>query len=166
EAAVPLFISGRSESALRDAALRMAAWLRDRKDLPFYDIACSAAFHRDWHESRGIASGPQRDAVAASLAAFAKGREARGLAAGRALQHPAGPVFVYSGNGAQWAGMGKTLLAEETVFRQSVAAVSDLFLRHSRFSILQALESEDLGRLLEATEVAQPLLFAVQVGIT
>ena len=166
EAAVPLFISGRSESALRDAALRMAAWLRDRKDLPFYDIACSAAFHRDWHEYRGIAFGPDRDAVAASLAAFAKGREARGLAAGRALQHPAGPVFVYSGNGAQWAGMGKTLLAEETVFRQSVAAVSDLFLRHSRFSILQALESEDLGRLLEATEVAQPLLFAVQVGIT
>src|ERR1700735_5724860 len=42
----PLLLSARSPQALRDAARDMAQHLRDREDLTDYDVAYSAAFHR------------------------------------------------------------------------------------------------------------------------
>ena len=45
------------------------------------------------------------------------------VASGRALEQPGGPVFVYAGNGAQWAGMGRRLLDEDPVFRAAVERV-------------------------------------------
>jgi phthiocerol/phenolphthiocerol synthesis type-I polyketide synthase C len=47
------------------------------------------------------------------------------------LPKPAGPAFIYSGNGSQWAGMGKRLLGEEPVFREAVREVDALFRRHA-----------------------------------
>ncbi|MBC7804060.1 MAG: SDR family NAD(P)-dependent oxidoreductase [Candidatus Parcubacteria bacterium] len=163
----PLFVSARSPSALKAAALRHAEWIREREDLPYYDIAYSAAFHRDSHAHRAIAFGHDRASVANALEAFARDDDTRNVAAGRALANPRGPVFVYSGNGAQWAGMGGKLLAESPVFRQAVSAVNDLVLQHSDLSVLEVLAGgAAAAQRLEATEIAQPALFAVQVGIT
>src|SRR6185503_146639 len=45
ERTAPFIVTARSEEALRAAALRSAAWLEARRDLPYYDLAYSAAFH-------------------------------------------------------------------------------------------------------------------------
>jgi phthiocerol/phenolphthiocerol synthesis type-I polyketide synthase C len=163
---VSLRISARSEPALREAAGLHAQWLRSREDLSLYDIAYSAAFHRDWLEHRAVAFGEDRASLAAALESFAAGAEAPGIVSGRALAEPCGPVFLYSGNGSQWPGMGQKLLAENAVFRKAVAAVDEKFSAFGSFSVLEGLGRDDVAELLEATEHAQPLLFAVQVGLT
>jgi acyl transferase domain-containing protein/NADPH:quinone reductase-like Zn-dependent oxidoreductase/acyl carrier protein/short-subunit dehydrogenase len=162
----PLLVSARSAPALKAAALRLAEWLRQREDLPYYDIAYSCAFHRDWHPHRAIAFGHDRASVARALEAFGRDNDAPNVATGRALAARRAPAFVYSGNGSQWAGMGGKLLAESRVFREAVARVNDLILKYSDVSVLDVLSDAGAGQRLEATEVAQPALFAVQVGIT
>lgn len=167
ELAVALFVSARNEAALKANALRFAEWLRVREDLQPYDIAYSAAFHRDWHPHRAIAHGHDRKSLAASLEAFARDNDTRNVATGRALANPRGPVFIYSGNGSQWAGMGGMLLAESLVFRHAVAKVNERVLQYSDVSVLEVLAGgASAAQRLESTAVAQPALFAVQVGIT
>ena len=75
-------------------------------------------------------------------------------------------MFVYSGNGSQWAGMGGKLLAESREFRNTLGEV-DQWMRHfSGVSVLEVLAGGESAPRLDATEVAQPALFALQVGIT
>ena len=166
QAAAPLLVSARSQTALKAAARDLAGWLRERPGLELYDLAWSTAFHRDWHEHRALAVGADREALAAQLAAFARGEEAPGVIAARALAKPGTPVFVYSGNGSQWAGMGRKLLAADAGFRASLEAVDACFRPRGGFSIVEELQRDELAGRLEATEVAQPLLFALQVAIT
>ena len=162
----PLLVSGRSEAALKAAALRLAELLREREDRPLYDIAWSCAFHRDWHAHRAIALGDDRASAVLALEKFARGEPTLGIAAGRTLASPRGPAFVYSGNGSQWAGMGGKLLAESPEFRQAIGEVEQWVRRFSGISVSELLVAIEADQRLAATEVAQPALFAVQVGIT
>ncbi|MGG2463980.1 SDR family NAD(P)-dependent oxidoreductase [Streptomyces sp. RGM 3693] len=72
---------------------------------------------------------------------------------------------MFSGNGAQWAGMGADLLDGAGPFVTALAAVNAALLPHLGWSV-----AEKLGAVTEAelaaTEVAQPLLFAVQIAVT
>lgn len=162
----PLVLSARSPEALRAVAGAYAQLLRDRPDEGLYDLAFSAAFHREQHGYRAVAPSEDREALLAGLAAFARGGDTERVAHGVALAVASRPVFVYSGNGSQWAGMGASLLDADPVFRQAVHEVDALFRRFADFSILDELRAEEGADRLALTEVAQPALFAVQVGIT
>ncbi|KAG7231212.1 hypothetical protein INR49_012043 [Caranx melampygus] len=72
-------------------------------------------------------------------------------------------VFVFCGNGLTYHGMCKQLLKNEPVFRNKIKEIAELFQRLSSLNILDTLESEFES---SDTEVVQPLLFAIQVGIS
>ena len=48
-------------------------------------------------------------------------------------QDDRGPVWVFSGQGSQWAAMGAELLATEPVFAATIAAMEPLIARESGF---------------------------------
>ena len=50
-----------------------------------------------------------------------------------------GTVFVYSGQGSQWAGMGRRLLADEPAFAAAVAELEPVFVEQVGFSLQQVL---------------------------
>ena len=50
-----------------------------------------------------------------------------------------GTVFVYSGQGSQWAGMGRQLLADEPAFAAAVAELEPVFVEQVGFSLQQVL---------------------------
>ncbi|KAK2859671.1 hypothetical protein Q5P01_004291 [Channa striata] len=74
-------------------------------------------------------------------------------------------VFVFCGNGTTYHGMCRELLKHEPVFRNKIEEIAQLFQRLSTLNILDSLESESESGDLKNPDVAQPLLFAVQVGI-
>ncbi|MEU4211565.1 SDR family NAD(P)-dependent oxidoreductase [Streptomyces sp. NPDC026206] len=74
-------------------------------------------------------------------------------------------VFAFSGNGAQWAGMGADLLAGDPVFRGAIETVDALLSPHTGWSVTQALTDPALATRIAATEITQPLLFAVQFAL-
>uniref|UniRef100_A0A3Q1JLE4 Uncharacterized protein n=1 Tax=Anabas testudineus TaxID=64144 RepID=A0A3Q1JLE4_ANATE len=73
-------------------------------------------------------------------------------------------VFVFCGNGVAYRGMCKQLLREVPVFRDKVREVEKLFQKHKSISISKWLAS-DRDSDCSKPDVAQPLLFAIQVGI-
>ncbi|MGY6216362.1 type I polyketide synthase [Methylolobus aquaticus] len=162
----PLLLSGRSDTAARTAAREFAEYLQNPQVSSFYDALYTAAFHRDHHDHRMVAWAPTREALAALLVRTVGAEDTPGVSSGRALSRASKPVFVYSGNGSQWAGMGRNLLQAEPGFRHAVEEVDALFCARGGFSILSELAADDEAQRLDATEIAQPLLFAVQVGLT
>ncbi len=163
----PLVISARSEAALRELAGRFARQLADATHTLAYDVAYSAAHGRDLHNHRACAYGKTAEAMAEDLAAYARGDEAAGaITEVESGEQRTSVALVYSGNGCQWLGMGRTLLQQEPVFANAVDEVDRLLQRQAGFSIRAILEQEGDEESFQLTEIAQPALFAIQVGIT
>lgn len=72
-----------------------------------------------------------------------------------------GAVWVFSGHGSHWAGMGRELLATEPAFAATIDEVDVVFARELGFSAREALTAEQLG----GTDQVQALTFAMQVGL-
>ncbi|MEY2335607.1 type I polyketide synthase [Acidithiobacillus ferrianus] len=160
----PLLLSAATPTALRQVAADFAGVLTG---VPEQDYACryQANFRSERLGQRALFWGGDGSDLAADVRAFAAGEDASPAALGRGLEAPRGPVFLYSGNGCQWAGMGRALL-NEPVFTQTLAAIDAIFLPLAGY----ALRDELAGLLGEGryalTEFAQPALFALQVGAT
>ena len=164
--APPLVLSARGGPALVALARAMADHLRARPDQELYDVAAALVQRREALSHRLAVFAEGREAIAEALTRFAQGESPAGLVTGRLLARAQGPVFVFSGNGSQWVGMGQALLEEDGSFRAAVEAVDALFVPLGGFSIAAELQRPASAERLAATEVAQPLLFAVQVGLT
>ncbi len=74
-----------------------------------------------------------------------------------------GTVFVYSGQGSQWAGMGRQLLVDEPAFAAAVEELEPLFLEHMRFSLQQVLTE---GQRVAGDARVQPVLMGLQLALT
>ncbi|MES2295984.1 MAG: SDR family NAD(P)-dependent oxidoreductase [Pseudomonadota bacterium] len=85
---------------------------------------------------------------------------------GEAQQHAKGPVFVYSGMGPQWWGMGRQLMETEPVFRAAIDEVDALFFAQAGWSLRDAIGMNQEQSRISETQVAQPANFALQVALT
>jgi len=162
----PLLLSARSPAALLVVAEEMAQHLRSRPELQLRDILHSAAMHRDIHQHRLAANASDREGIARALDEFAATDAAVGVTVGKYRPDASAPAFIYSGNGSQWVGMGLMLLDEDAQFREVVEEVDALYGRISGESIVAELKARADQSRFALTEVAQPALFAVQVGLT
>ena len=73
-----------------------------------------------------------------------------------------GPVWVFSGQGSQWAAMGAQLLATEPVFAATVARAEPLIARESGFSVTEAMSAP---QIVTGIDRVQPTLFTMQVAL-
>jgi phthiocerol/phenolphthiocerol synthesis type-I polyketide synthase C len=162
-------LSARSSEALRSLASACRDALADggpAAALPLRDVGYSASMRRSQHDHR-LALTVQTHAEAVELLeAFLAGQNRLGLATGRrsASRRPR-IVFVFSGQGPQWWGMGRQLLQQEPVFRATVEHCDKLLAQQANWSLIDELQAEETKSRLSETEVAQPVLFAIQVGL-
>ena len=77
-------------------------------------------------------------------------------------QDDRGPVWVFSGQGSQWAAMGAELLAREPAFAARVAQLEPLIARESGFSVTEAMSAPET---VTGIDRVQPTLFAMQVAL-
>ncbi|MFI6492385.1 SDR family NAD(P)-dependent oxidoreductase [Streptomyces sp. NPDC050564] len=154
-------LSGRSETAVRGQAARLAEQLSDDvAALP--DIAHSLARHRSHFERRAAVVAGDPDELRAVLDALATGRKP--VAPPREEQ--TGKVaFVFAGHGGQWPGMGLELLADSEPFREELARVDEAVRRHVGWSVLNVLRAPEEFSPLDRTEYLQPVLFAVNAAL-
>ncbi|MFC0268651.1 type I polyketide synthase [Kushneria aurantia] len=165
DAAVPLRLTARDPQALRALAGRLADYL-ERRDTPLPELASSLWYRREHMRYGALLWADDRQQARQQLTALAADSE-QGLPVygERLAAKPPGAVFVYSGNGCQWHCMGRALLESSTLFAEAIDDVDRLFARHGDFSLREELEGSNGDRLAQ-TEIAQPTLFAVQVGLT
>ncbi|MET8936054.1 amino acid adenylation domain-containing protein [Streptomyces rubiginosohelvolus] len=74
-------------------------------------------------------------------------------------------VWVFTGMGPQWWGMGRQLLEEEPVFRDAVTACDRALREFADWSLVEELTAEESVSRMTETWLAQPANFAVQVGL-
>ncbi|MFE4394591.1 MULTISPECIES: type I polyketide synthase [Streptomycetaceae] len=164
ENVVPWVVSAASEAALRQQAARLAAFAEGQ---PAPDLAATAralVTARTRFTERAVAVGADRAALVAALKALAEGEAAAGLVSGRA-EVSGRSVFVFPGQGSQWAGMGRRLLVESAVFAEALGEVDKALRAYVDWSLLDVVNQVPGAASLERVDVVQPVSFAVNVGL-
>ncbi|MDT5088214.1 MAG: phthiocerol/phenolphthiocerol synthesis type-I polyketide synthase, partial [Mycobacterium sp.] len=117
-----LTISGKTEQRIASWASALADWMAGQgAGVPLADIAHTVNLYRSRHNKIATVSARDRDEAVAGLRALAAGRPTPGVVGAHDKRHGSGTVFLYSGQGSQWAGMGRQLLADEPAFAAAVA---------------------------------------------
>lgn len=159
--AVVLPLSSTSAGELRRTAGRLADWLAANKSgVHAADLAYTMARRRGHRSVRtAVVARNNLDELTAGLREIACSETPYPPAAGR---DDRGPVWIFSGQGSQWAAMGAELLAEEPAFAATVARAEPLIAAESGFSVTDAMSVPEtvtgIGRV-------QPTLFAYQVAM-
>ncbi|WP_437947156.1 SDR family NAD(P)-dependent oxidoreductase [Sorangium sp. So ce296] len=161
-----LVLSARSRAALADAARSVLSSTLAQPDLSTRDLCYTASVRRSHHEHRLAVVGRSADELGEAISSFLRGEARPGVASGEA-QRGGRPkvVFVFPGQGSQWAGMGRALLDEEPVFREVIEACDRLLQPLSGWSLLEQLSAPGPVSRVHETEVAQPALFALEVAL-
>ncbi|GAA2807771.1 hypothetical protein GCM10010452_40540 [Crossiella cryophila] len=160
EAAVlPLTLSASSPEALRAQARQLAGVVTEGG---LTDLARALHTTRATLRERAVVIATDATQAREALRALAEDQPSSALITGTTRSGPHEAVFVYPGQGAQWAGMAVDLLAEP-IFAESLHACADAFAGLVDWSLLEVLaDAEALRRV----DVVQPALFAVMVSLT
>ncbi|QDE39370.1 amino acid adenylation domain-containing protein [Luteibacter pinisoli] len=154
-----LTLSARTPAALAAAAARLADHLAMHPDGNLADTAFTLA--------RGRKAFGQRTHVVAVSATDAEAR-LRDIAAA-AICHtcstPApGVIFLFPGQGSQYAGMGRELHATEPVFRAAIDDVACALRDELGFDLRERMFDDD-AEALKATALTQPATFALEYAL-
>jgi phthiocerol/phenolphthiocerol synthesis type-I polyketide synthase C len=160
----PLVLSALSETSLRQL---VHSWRAALAELPAERapmLLRAAARGRDHHPQRLVALPRNPASIAETLQGFLNDQPSPFIIAGTALRESE-LAFVFSGNGAQFAGMGRDALRSNPAFRAAVETVDRLLSPELGWSVRELLAGGADAAAMRRADVAQPLLFAVQVGI-
>ncbi|CAN5863405.1 phthiocerol type I polyketide synthase PpsA [soil metagenome] len=154
-------ISARSETRLVGHAEALAAHLRTG-DHGLEEVASTMGTRRSHDSVRAAVVADEHADVLAGLDALATGERDLRVVTGNVVPGAGrGAVWVFSGHGSHWAGMGSELLDKEPGFAEIIDAVDPVFRAELDFSPRKALSTGELG----GTDRVQALTFAVQVGL-
>ncbi|HET8659331.1 MAG TPA: type I polyketide synthase, partial [Micromonosporaceae bacterium] len=134
-------LSAASPAALRDYARSLAGWLCGPQDRPpLESVGHTLALRRSHLPHRAAVVAGDRDELVAGLRLLASGAEGPEVVTGTVpAQQGRGLVWVFSGHGAQWTGMGRELLAAEPAFAAVVDSLEPVFQAEIGFSPRQVL---------------------------
>ena len=160
-----LVLSARSPEALQAQADRLARQLDRDPEPTLADVCHTAAVGRAHFSHRLALVATSRERAQQALAAFAAGGAPPGCLRGVASAPARRPkvAFLFTGQGAQHAGMGRTLYETQPVFRDALDQCDAIFSALAGRSLLPILLPEEgAPSALDETEFTQPALFALE----
>ncbi|WP_370147137.1 type I polyketide synthase [Streptacidiphilus sp. EB129] len=155
-------LSARGPAALRAQATALHGHLTGRPELGPRSVGRTLAFGRTHFPDRAVLVGADRAELLAGLAALADGAEVLPGARAVAPRGARRVVFVFPGQGAQWAGMAAELLDTDPVFAARMADCEQALAPYLPTPLTELLRSH---APLDRAEVVQPALFAVMVSL-
>ncbi|MBS0168095.1 MAG: SDR family NAD(P)-dependent oxidoreductase [Nitrospira sp.] len=156
-----IVLSARSEAALTETTTRLVAYLRQHPKAELRDVAYTlqtgrrAFAHRRWVVA---------DDMESTICALSRSDSVNTITH---VSEPRPVVFLFSGQGAQYPMMGRSLYAQEPVFREQVDRCADLLAPHIGIDIKSVLfdESSDDAERLNRTALTQPALFVLEYAL-
>ena len=163
-------LSARTGPALRELAGRYLSWLDEQAgefpaedELPeplLSDMAWTAGVGRSHFDCRAGLVFDSAGQLRERLAALAEtGREATPRAAAKV-------AFAYTGQGSQWAGMGRDLYEREPAARAILDRCEEVFLEERGTSLLEEMFGRAGVGQLSDTAWEQPALYALECALT
>src|SRR3954471_5738470 len=159
-----LVISGKTPARIASTAGVLAEWMTgDGAGVRLVDVAHTVNHHRTRHKTVAAVWARDRAQAVTGRQALAAGHTAVGVVDPHDGPPARGAVFVYSGQGSQWAGMGRRLLADEPAFAAAVDELEPIFVEQVGFSLRQVLAN---GEPVVGIERIQPVLVGLQLALT
>ncbi|POM24527.1 Erythronolide synthase, modules 3 and 4 [Actinomadura rubteroloni] len=161
---VALPLSAKTPAALRAAAGRLAEHLAAHPGTVPSELAGALAGRAILGRRAVVVAGRDDHAEAvAALTALAEDRPHPSLVLGpETLPSGGGTVFVFPGQGSQWAGMGVQLIAESPVFAAAIEECAQALRPYTGWDLHDVLAAPDVPT---AIDVIQPTLFALMVAL-
>jgi hybrid polyketide synthase/nonribosomal peptide synthetase FtdB len=158
-------LTTRDPAALPEAAEGIRSELADAA-VPLSDLGYTLAHRRQHLESRLSVVYGSRAGLEEALDAYLRGEaHPRVLQDERRDPERRRLVWVFTGMGPQWWGMGRGLFESEPVYREAVARCDREIRRLTGWSLVEELGADEAGSNMDQTWLAQPANFAVQVGL-
>ncbi|MBT2897688.1 SDR family NAD(P)-dependent oxidoreductase [Streptomyces sp. McG3] len=162
--AVPWVLSAGSDAALREQAARLHERVLGDPGAGIGDIAASLTRTRTSFDHRAVVVGTREQLLDGLLAVRDDDEESAAVVRGTVA--PRGrTVFVFPGQGAQWAGMGRELLDTSPVFARAIERCAEGLAPHIDWSLTDVLRGEPDSASLERVDVVQPALWAMNVAL-
>ncbi|MBQ1100377.1 SDR family NAD(P)-dependent oxidoreductase [Streptomyces sp. b94] len=160
---VVLQISAASDTALQHSAQELVAWMAQHSGIGLAAIAHTLSLHRSHLQTRAALIATTRRQALTRLHSIAEGRHSQGVVRGNSSRaaHSPGIVWVFSGHGSQWRGMGAEMIRREPIFRSVIESLEGIFRAELGVDLGEELTEggcQDVGTV-------QPLLFAMQIGV-
>ena len=163
-AVTTLVISGKTPERIASQAEMVAGWMNGAgADASLPDVANTLNHHRSQHTTFATVVARDREQAIAGLQALAAGESGPGVVAAASGTPRPGTVFVYSGQGSQWAGMARQLLADESAFVQALAEIEPVFVEQVGFSLYDIIAG---GEPISGDAQVQPVLMGLQLALT
>jgi amino acid adenylation domain-containing protein len=153
-----LFLSGRTPAAVAASAARLADHLAAHPDTNLADASSTLLHGRKAFAQRACVVAGGTDEAVAKL---------RDLSASNAREagKPAPEViFLFPGQGSQYAGMGKALYATEPAFQAAIDDCAEALRGELGFDLRERLFDSDAAALRE-TSLTQPATFAIEYAL-
>ncbi|ORT61436.1 hybrid non-ribosomal peptide synthetase/type I polyketide synthase [Streptomyces sp. CB03238] len=160
---LPWMLSARSPAALRDQATRLLEFAEAHEEAAPADVSRALAA-RTVFEHRAVLVAEHRSAFLDGLRELAAGGQDAATVTGRA-RTTGRTVFVFPGQGSQWARMGVELLETEPVFAREIEACNEALRPYVDWSLLDVLREAPGAPGLDRDDVVQPALFSVAVSL-
>ena len=160
-------LSGKGPNALRAQAARLGEFVRVNEDLALGDIGFSLA-GRPALDNRAVVVGSAQVELLDGAAALAAGRATPNLIEGIADSATSSVAFMFTGQGAQRAGMGSELYGAFPLFKSAldeVCAKLEQYLGRPLLELMFAAPESPAARLLDDTMFTQAGLFALEVAL-
>ncbi len=165
-----LKISAKSEKSLKALVEKYQVLLRKCTEGELEDIIYTANNGRADLDYRFTVCGSNRAMIADRIGSYLKDGYAEGVVvntdAAPMLQKDRKVVFMFTGQGSQYANMGRLLYETSDVFKQAFDACDKLFQPYLLTSVSDLIYRENTDeQLIEKTAYAQPLIFTVEYAL-
>ncbi len=161
-----LTLSAKTDAALREQANRYRNYLSEHRSESLADICFSANTGRAHFSHRLACVAESNSQLQEDLGAFAAGSSTNVMHAEGAETKAPEVVFLFTGQGSQYIGMGRQLYQTEPTFRHAIDecdAILRPYLDRSLVSVLYPQSAESSP--LDETAFTQPALFAVEYAL-
>ena len=160
-------LSARDDAALTAFAAAAANTLGSHR---VHDVGYSLALRRTHHSVRAAVWAHSAVELGDALRDFEAARSRGRASLGRAPERPRKLLFVYTGMGAQYVGMGRQLFVHSPVFRAAIERCDALVQALAGWSLVDVfaglVDDGPIGAPIRAPVKAQLPNLAMQVGLT
>ncbi|WP_006241768.1 type I polyketide synthase [Mycolicibacterium tusciae] len=159
-------LSARTSQGLVAVARRYGTWLDANPDVDIADVCSTAGVGRSHFEHRAALVVSSVVEASEHLTELVENRLRPGALRGECTDPPT-TAWLFTGQGSQYPEMARELFNTEPVFADTVrrcAEAVDPILQRPLLDVMFAVGG-DAGKALRHTSVAQPALFAVEMGL-
>jgi acyl transferase domain-containing protein/acyl carrier protein len=161
-----LALSARNDAALRQLADRYDAYLADNKAASLADVCFTANTGRSHFAHRLAVVASSHEQLRERLKSAMSGTRRAGAVCGQTPDKQPKIAFLFTGQGAQYTGMGRELYETHPKFREELDRCAGILRPHLDRDLLEVVYGESCSvTLLDQTAYTQPALFALEYAL-